>query len=84
MTALLAVGCHPRLDDELHKTRLRSAPAGFVSAEKRREPRLVDVHGQEQRPFEEPDARAIVLVFMIHDCPIANSYIPALNRLYDS
>jgi len=84
MAALLAVGCYPRLDGELHTTRLQSAPAEFMSAEQRTEPRLVDVHGQEQRPFEESDARAIVLVFMIHDCPIANSYIPALNRLYDS
>jgi hypothetical protein len=46
-------------------------------------PALTDIHGIEQRPFQGSDAIANVLVFMLQDCPIANSYVPTLNQLVD-
>ena len=44
---------------------------------------MVDVNGQEFHPFNESDVRAVVLVFVLQDCPIANSYMPQLNRLHE-
>ena len=44
---------------------------------------MVDVNGQEFRPFNESDVRAVVLVFVLQDCPIANSYLPQLNRMHE-
>jgi hypothetical protein len=46
-------------------------------------PLLTDVHGIEHHPFQGSDAIANVLVFTLQDCPIANSYIPTLNKLVD-
>src|SRR5438067_1100840 len=43
---------------------------------------LQDVYG---KPFRRPDARedrALVLLFLGHDCPISNGYIPELTRLH--
>src|SRR5262245_17002590 len=47
-------------------------------------PMLVDIEGRTHHPADDPDSRAIALVFILTDCPIANSYLPALNRLYES
>lgn len=44
-------------------------------------PDLVDITGEIHRPFGDPLIRAVVLVFVVPDCPIANSYAPELNRL---
>jgi hypothetical protein len=44
--------------------------------------RLVDLDGSIHRPFVARNVRAVVLVFIVTDCPIANSYAPELNRLY--
>jgi hypothetical protein len=46
-------------------------------------PALTDIHGVEHRPFQGSDAIANVLVFTLQDCPIANSYVPTLNKLVD-
>jgi hypothetical protein len=35
----------------------------------------------EHRPFEDSKAKAVALVFILPDCPIANSYAPEWNRL---
>jgi len=45
---------------------------------------VVDIQGQEHRLFEEPDVRAVAVVFVMQDCPIANSCLPTLNRLSDA
>jgi hypothetical protein len=74
------LGCGP-LDESM----LPVAKPGNVSTTHNSEqPVFTDIHGGEQRPFEEQDAKAIVLVFTMQDCPIANSYIPTLNRLVDT
>ena len=48
---------------------------------------FVDIAGETHRPLGDPQVRAALLVFLVPDCPIANSYAPELNRLqaeYDS
>ncbi len=42
---------------------------------------LTDIRGKEHRPFSDKNARAAVFVFITVDCPIANSYCPAMNQL---
>jgi hypothetical protein len=45
---------------------------------------LVDVDGNAFRPAEHPELQALVMVFVLQDCPIANSYHPRLNELTDT
>lgn len=40
-----------------------------------------DIHGKRYEPFADSATKAIVLVFVSTDCPIANSYQPALARV---
>jgi AhpC/TSA family protein len=47
-------------------------------------PVFIDLEGNELRPAEDPATKAIALVFILRDCPIANSYIPEINRLHAS
>jgi hypothetical protein len=42
---------------------------------------LRDVAGVEHHPFTDPAAKAVALVFVLADCPIANGYAPEINRL---
>jgi hypothetical protein len=42
---------------------------------------LTDLAGQTHQPFDEPSTRAIALVFITPDCPIANFYQPTLRKL---
>ena len=46
-------------------------------------PSLDDLDGNSLQAID-PKAKTSVLVFVLSDCPIANSYIPTLNRLYES
>ena len=45
-------------------------------------PGLVDIDGVIHQPLNNPEVRAIVLVFILPDCPISNSYLPELNRIH--
>jgi thiol-disulfide isomerase/thioredoxin len=40
-----------------------------------------DVDGIHHRPVDATGKRATVLFFIAHDCPIANSYAPEINRI---
>ena len=40
-----------------------------------------DVAGVEHRPFTDPAVKAVALVFVLADCPIANGYAPEIHRL---
>jgi hypothetical protein len=42
---------------------------------------LRDVAGVEHHPFADPAVKAVALVFVLCDCPIANGYAPEINRL---
>ena len=39
------------------------------------------VHGKRVAPFENESTRALVVVFIATDCPIANYFQPTLRRL---
>ncbi|MEL6105730.1 MAG: hypothetical protein AAFU85_06835 [Planctomycetota bacterium] len=45
---------------------------------------LVDIEQRSHSPFQEKSVRAVALVFISTDCPIANSYQPLLRRLADA
>jgi hypothetical protein len=42
---------------------------------------IIDVDGNVFQPNEQPKLEAVVMVFVLQDCPIANSYHPKLNEL---
>lgn len=42
---------------------------------------IADVEGAVQSPFLVEQAKASVLIFVTHDCPISNAYSPELSRL---
>jgi hypothetical protein len=42
---------------------------------------LRDLDGIDHHPFDSPDVKAVVLVFVLPDCPIANGYTPEINAL---
>lgn len=42
---------------------------------------LRDTKGLVHRPEEWRDRRAVVLFFMMTDCPLANGYVPEMNRI---
>lgn len=44
---------------------------------------LRDSRARRVNPFENPQARATVLVFTRVDCPISNRYAPEIHRLFD-
>jgi peroxiredoxin len=45
---------------------------------------LRDTLGQIHAPAEWSGAKAIVLFFVTTDCPVANSYVPEMNRIRDA
>lgn len=62
-----------------------SSPTNVVKAsatvDKAFDPLLTDVEGHTHQPFASAETKALVLVFVLPDCPIANSVMPELNRL---
>ncbi|MDB5299214.1 MAG: hypothetical protein JWO87_877 [Phycisphaerales bacterium] len=40
-----------------------------------------DINGAARRPLELGEAKAVVIVFISVDCPIANGYAPEINRI---
>lgn len=45
-------------------------------------PPLVDLGGTALRPFERPEMKAVAMIFVLPDCPIANSYLPLVQRMH--
>jgi AhpC/TSA family len=84
VAAILILGCRPQSERMDSPIPTGSAPAPAAVSHDRENWTLVDIRGQEFRPFDESDVKAVVLVFVLQDCPIANSYMPELNRLHDS
>ena len=71
---VLSLGCGTAVDrpppDE--ETKPSSAARGFS---------LRDIGGSEHHPFASPAVKAVTLIFVLADCPIANGYAPEINRL---
>jgi hypothetical protein len=47
------------------------------------QPVLFDIHDHKHMPFEDAACPAFVMIFIMHDCPISNSYVPELNRWHE-
>ena len=54
--------------------------AGAQAAGETTWPRLVDLEGQEHRPLQAAEVRAVVFLTDMAECPIVNSYATASNR----
>lgn len=44
---------------------------------------VVDLNGRHVDPLDQPGSRAMVFIFTRTDCPVANRYAPAIQRLRD-
>lgn len=42
---------------------------------------LPDVQGRMHTPLNQPDTKAVVLFFLLVDCPISNAYSPEISRI---
>jgi peroxiredoxin len=42
---------------------------------------VTDVHGKTQQPLADVGQKATVLFFLMHDCPLANTCAPEINRI---
>src|SRR5262249_33607241 len=82
VAAILILGCRPQPERTDSPAPTGSATAPPALSHDRENWTLVDIRGQEIRPFNESDIKAVALVFVLQDCPIANSYMPELNRLH--
>ncbi len=81
---VIACGCRPQSDGVSQGPDSRTSTAPVVSpTDVANIPTLSDLSGNPLHAID-PHAKASVLVFVLHDCPIANSYIPLLNRLNES
>jgi len=47
-------------------------------------PAFVTLDGHDLRPTEDPATKALALIFILPDCPIANSFLPEINRLHET
>jgi peroxiredoxin len=45
---------------------------------------VADTNGREHSQAEWAGAKAILLFFVATDCPVANSYVPEMNRIHDA
>lgn len=45
---------------------------------------LVDLEGAEHRPLDLAEGELSVLLFITHDCPIANAYAPEIQRIIEA
>jgi peroxiredoxin len=43
--------------------------------------RFIDLNGQAHTPLSQPDKKAIVLFFLLPDCPVSNAYAPEIKRI---
>jgi hypothetical protein len=70
-------------DGQLQITRCEDDACRMIWSELSPWPTITDIDGHRHQPFEQPDVKAVVMVFVLADCPIANSYVPKLNRMND-
>lgn len=57
---------------------------GELKASNEAAKKLVDLDGNDLSIHQKSNSKALVLIFILADCPICNSYIPELNRLQQS
>lgn len=85
---VMACGCQPQSSNVSTGTSARPPIVETVSFTGNWQPHFVDIDNHKWSPFQSEEnreaAKAVVFVFVLQDCPIANSYMPELNRLYES
>src|SRR5262245_12466853 len=85
-------GCRGDISNSPTSSRVEAAVRGSGTEDKARAakdeldaagwpPVFLDNEGRDHRPVEDAGAKAVVLIFILTDCPIANSYLPQINRL---
>src|SRR5262245_18973429 len=57
------------------------APGGVRAEEKARLGSFVDLKGATHTPQNDKDARAVVLFFVVADCPVANYFTSEINAI---
>src|SRR5437868_7020553 len=75
LAGLLSAGCSAAPDGPTARETPPAPPSqdqGFS---------LRDLNGKDHLPFAEAAVKAVVLLFVLADCPIANAYAPEINRL---
>jgi thiol-disulfide isomerase/thioredoxin len=56
--------------------------SGCVTIQQEGGLKVYDLDGHAGNPLQTSSAQVVVLVFVTHDCPIANRYAPELTRIY--
>ena len=63
-------------DGQLQITRCEDDACRMIWSELSPWPTITDIDGHRHQPFEQPDVKAVVMVFVLADCPIAKQAIP--------
>jgi AhpC/TSA family len=78
---LPALGCAWRLTEDAGVPMRRLAPIALFAFLGQTSPEFTDTAGRVQTPLAQPDRKATVLLFVMPDCPISNSYAPEICRI---
>ena len=73
-----------RHDRNMHPGRIALACLAAASAYGASSFRIPDTRGAEHTFEEWRGHKAVVLFFVSTDCPVANSYVPEMNRIHDA
>ncbi|MBO60974.1 MAG: hypothetical protein CMO63_03245 [Verrucomicrobiales bacterium] len=57
-------------------------PSAVAAAKPQAKLLLTDVKGKQHAPYKSEKTKAVVLVFMLRDCPVSNVYAPELTRIH--
>lgn len=71
------------IDPAIEVTTNVVADATVTAATDQADWKFSDIHGVAHEPFADENTKAIVVVFITTDCPIANYYQPTLSRMTD-
>src|SRR5687767_14880063 len=79
----VALACSADSAPARSTTRPTTSPAGAAKPVAVKDIALRDVEGVERKPLdaEASRAKAAVVCFLSHDCPISNSYAPEISRI---
>lgn len=79
LSTLLLLGAVVGVATADEKTKTASSDAEKAVAKKLASLRLTDINGKQHTPFADKKTRAVALIFVSTDCPIANAFQPALG-----
>jgi hypothetical protein len=79
-------GADPRVaagTDSVRSPKTAQAPGSRSTDQADAAPAVLDLEGRSVDPIGAAKAKAVVLIFVCTDCPIANRYAPEIERLYE-